>query len=293
MARFSPVEVFHATGARLGEGPCWHPIRQTLWWVDILGQRLFEADLSGKPPRVFSFEQMIAAVSPTREGGLIAALHDGVYLVDPSHGTPVRFATAAAHDPRNFRFNDAKVDPQGRLWAGTLALDGRRGESRLYRVDGDRSVTVMREKVSISNGLAWAPDGRTFYYIDSPTRTVQSFAFDPGAGTLGPPRVAITFAEADGWPDGCCMDAEGGLWIAHWGAAKVTRWDPVTARLLATVELPVRNVTSCAFGGPLRDQLFVTTAFDPDHPTPEPEAGHIFRLDPGVIGLELASFSAA
>ena len=108
---------------------------------------------------------------------------------------PRRFATAAAHDPRSFRFNDAKVDPQGRLWAGTLALDGRRDGSRLYRVDGDRSVTVMREKVGISNGLAWAPDGRTFYYIDSPTRTVQSFAFDPAAGTLGPSRIAITFAE--------------------------------------------------------------------------------------------------
>lgn len=293
MARAFSVEVFHAAGARLGEGPCWHAARQTLWWVDILGQQLFEADLSGRAPRVFSFDQMISAVAPTRAGGLIATLRDGIYLINPDRGVPVPFATPDGHNPQAFRFNDAKVDPQGRLWAGTLALDGRRGQSRLYRVDGNRCVTVLREGVSISNGLAWAPDGRTLYYIDSPTRTVQAFAFDADAGTLGPPRVAITLGEADGWPDGCCMDAEGNLWVAHWGASKVTRWDPVAARLLATVPVPVRNVTSCAFGGPKRDQLFITTAFDTENSGLEPVAGHVFRLEPGTVGAETGVFSAS
>ena len=234
---------------------------------------------------------MIGAVVPTRSGGLVAALRDGIYSVDPDSGAAALFAAAPSHDPKNFRFNDGKVDPLGRFWAGTLALDSRPGQSRLYRVDADRSVQVIREGVSISNGLAWSPDARTLYYIDSPTRMVQAFAFDLEQGTLGPPRVAISLGDDDGFPDGCCMDVEGCLWVAHWGAGKVTRWEPETARLLSTISLPVANVTSCAFGGARRDQLFITTAVDDSRPGSEPEAGYLFRIEPGVTGPELASFA--
>jgi sugar lactone lactonase YvrE len=234
---------------------------------------------------------MVGAIAPTQRGGLIAALRDGIYLLDPDSGVSAPFATAPLHDAQAFRFNDAKVDPRGRYWAGTLALDDRRGVSRLYRIEADRSVAVMREGISISNGLAWSPDGATLYYIDSPTRTVQAFPFDLDQGTLGTPRVTIVLAEADGWPDGCAMDAEGCLWVAHWGAAKVTRWEPRAGRLLATVTLPVRNVTSCAFGGVGLDQLFITTAQNSGGAAIEPEAGYIFRLDPGVTGLAIANFA--
>jgi len=293
MSRFSKIEVFQPVPARLGEGPCWHPQRQTLWWVDILGQQYFEADLSGRAPRRMDSGQMVGAVAPTREGGLIAALHRGICLVDPDSGVAQPFASALGHDPERFRFNDGKVDPHGRFWAGTLALDFHPGESRLFRVDTQGTVTVMREGVSISNGLAWSPDGGTLYYIDSPTRTVQSFAFDAETGTLGPSVVAISLTEADGWPDGCCMDAEGNLWVAHWGAAKVTRWDPRRHRLLETVTLPVRNITSCAFGGARLEHLFITSAMDPEKSTLEPEAGYVFRLDPGTAGAVVASFAGA
>ena len=285
------AEVFHRVPARLGEGVCWHARRRTLWWIDILGQRLFESDLSGAAPRELASPSLIGAVAPTARGGLVAALRDGIHLLDPDTGAFTPFATAPGHDPGQFRFNDAKVDPRGRFWAGTLALDGRAGQSRLYRIDADRRVCVMREGVTISNGLAWSADARALYYIDSPTRTVQAFEYDLEHGTIGPPRVAITFAEADGWPDGCCLDAEGGLWIAHWGAGKVTCWDPVAARLRRTVRVPVANVTSCAFGGPRRDQLFITTAVDDARAGAEPAAGWLFRADPGIVGPELATFA--
>lgn len=293
MAASAPVDIVHPISARLGEGVCWHPRRQTLWWIDILGQRFFESDLSGQPPRILESAQMIGAVAPTRSGGVIAALHQGIFLLDPATGGTTLFAAAPGHDVRQFRFNDAKVDPRGRFWAGTLALDHRAGESRLFRIDADRSVHLMREGVSISNGLAWSPDLATLYYIDSPTRVVQAFDFDVEHGTIGPPRVAITLGEADGWPDGCCMDAEGCLWIAHWGAGKVTRWEPRTARLRQTVAVPVANVTSCAFGGAKRDQLFITTAADEQRPGREPEAGYLFHLDPRTSGPELPDFAGA
>ena len=277
--------------ARLGEGVCWHPARQTLWWVDILGQRFFEASLAGGPTRVLECAQMIGAVAPTSRGGLVAALRDGIHLVDPESGATTPFARPADHEARQIRFNDGKVDPAGRFWAGTMALDAGVGRGRLFRFGADGATRVMREGVTISNGLAWSPDARTLYYIDSPTRCVQAFDFELEAGTIGPPRVALKFSEADGLPDGCAMDAEGHLWVAHWGGAKVTRWDVRAGRLLRTVALPVRHVTSCAFGGPKRDQLFITTAMGDDPARAEPEAGFIFRVDPQTTGLEVASFA--
>lgn len=291
MAQHPGLEIFHAIPTRLGEGVCWHPSRQTIWWIDILGRRFYEAAPTGAAPRIIACAQLIGAIAPTRSGELIAALHEGIYLVDPETGATSRFAAPADHDTKIFRFNDGKVDPAGRFWAGSMALDERPGQARLYRFGIDGSVAVMREEISVSNGLAWSPDARTMYYIDSPTRTVQSFAFDLEHGTLGPPRVAVQFAKADGFPDGCTLDAEGHLWIAHWGAAKVTRWDMRTARLLQTVSLPVRNVTSCAFGGAKLDQLFITTAKDEKSAAPEPEAGFIFRFDPRTTGPDLACFA--
>lgn len=293
MPSFSQVEIFQRIRAQLGEGPCWHAGRQTLWWIDILGKKLFEARLNGTTPRRLGVDQLIGAVVPARSGSMVAALRDGIYLLNPDTGETTLFAQAPGHDPKDFRFNDAKVDPQGRLWAGTLALDGRRGQSHLYRIEADRSVVTMRDGISVSNGLAWTPDGQTLYYVDSPTRTVQAFAFDSERGTLGSPRVVITLSDADGYPDGCSMDVEGCLWLAHWGGGKLTRWEPASGRLLATFSFPVSNVTSCAFGGPKRDQLFVTTAVDEKNPTGEPEAGYVFRIDPRTTGVEIATFSGA
>lgn len=287
----SKLDVFHRVRAQLAEGPCWHVARQTLWWVDILGRKYYEADLTGKVPRELTSTQFISAVAPTEKGGLVAAFQDGIQLLDPESGFSTPLAVPLGHDPEYFRFNDAKVDPRGRLWAGTVALDSRSNQSCLYRISGDGSVKIMRDGVSVSNGLAWAPDGGTLYYIDSPTRQVQAFDFDLELGDLSRPRAAITFDEADGWPDGCCMDEEGHLWVAHWGGSKVTRWNPIAGQLLATFKLPVTNVTSCAFGGPRLDQLFITTARDPEKGNSESEAGCVFRLDAGTTGVPVASFA--
>lgn len=279
--------------SHLGEGPCWHGGRGTLWWVDILGRAVHEVGLAGGKVRTLALPQMPGAIVVAAAGDFLAALREGFFRLDPETGGLRPVASAPGHDPREFRFNDGKVDPQGRFWAGTLALDFRPGQSFLYRLDADRSVAVMRRGVSISNGLAWSPDARTLYYVDSPTRLVQRFDYDPACGSVGEPSVAIRLAEADGFPDGCSMDAEGCLWLAHWGAAKLTRWDPRSGRLVRTVPLPVRNVTSCAFGGPGLDRLFITTARDDENLAPEPEAGFVFCLDPGVPGLPVAACAVA
>ena len=278
-------EIFQRTPARLGEGPCWDVRRQTLWWVDILGRQLFACAAEGGPVRTINLPEMPGCVVVADDGQLLLALHRGVQRFDPATGALTPFCVPAGHNPEVFRFNDGKVDPQGRFWAGTLALDSRPRQSHLFRFDGAGHATVMREGVTVSNGLAWSPDGRTLYYVDSPTRQVQAFAFDGASGSLGAARTAFTLAADEGWPDGCCMDAEGCLWLGHWGAGRLTRWDPVAGRCLQTYRLPVTNVTSCAFGGAKLDRLFITTAVDAEAKTPEPEAGFTFCLEPGVTGL--------
>ena len=284
-------EVFARHASHLGEGPCWHPRRRSLWWVDITGARIMEAPADGGSVRELRLSQMPGAIVVTRRGDFLGALREGFFRIDPDSGVETPVALAPEHDPREFRFNDGKVDPQGRLWAGTLALDFRPGQSFLYRLGVEGGVTLVRRGISISNGLAWTPDGRTLYYVDSPTRVVQRFDFDPVAGTVGEPTVAFALGAGEGFPDGCSMDAEGCLWLAHWGASKLTRWDPRAGRCLLTVPLPVRNVTSCAFGGPKLDRLFITTAKDDENPAPEPEAGFVFCVDPGVPGLPVAEYA--
>jgi len=284
------AEVCQRVPARLGEGPCWHAARGSLWWVDIAGQQLFEWTLAAGAVRTHALPQMPGAVVVTDDGRLLAAMRDGIHLLAPDNAAAEPYATVPGHDPKQSRFNDGKVDPQGRFWAGTLALDGRKSASRLYRITRDRHVEPMLSGVTISNGLAWAPDGRTVYYVDSPTLRVQAFDFDGEKGMLHNGRTAITLGDDDGWPDGCCMDAEGCLWLAHWGAAKLTRWDPVRARRLLSISFPVGNVTSCAFGGPKLDRLFVTTARPDDGRPAEPEAGYLFEVAPGTTGAPIAPF---
>ena len=156
MAAFSRLDLFGDGRADLGEGPCWHAARGTLWWIDITGQRVLESRLDGGKTREWAVGQMVGCVAPERSGGLVAALHDGIYRLDPDTGVTTPFARAPGHDPAGFRFNDGKIDPQGRLWAGTLSLTGARGASHLYSVDASGAVTVRREGVSISNEIGRA-----------------------------------------------------------------------------------------------------------------------------------------
>ncbi len=283
----SRVSLFRAIPAELGEGVMWHPVRQSLFWIDILGRAIFEARLDGVTTRRLALDQYVGAVVPTADGGLVAALHRGIYRLNPETGTTTPLATPAGHDSQLLRFNDAKCDPRGRLWAGTLAFAETPDTARLYRIDADRSVHVMRERVTISNGLAWSLDRRTLYYIDSPTRIVQAFDYDDETGAISRPRVALDLTSIPGCPDGCTIDTEGRLWIAHWDGARVTCWDPVRAQLIDTLYLPVPRVTSCTFGGPKLDRLFISSAADPETATaPEgaPRGGFVFCAQPGAQG---------
>jgi sugar lactone lactonase YvrE len=189
--------------------------------------------------------------------------------------------------------NDGACDPEGRFWAGSMAYDATPGAGSLFRVDRDGTLTTVLEGVTVSNGLAWDPDGRSLYYIDSATGGVDRFTYDRATGDVAGRRRMIEVPRELGEPDGMTVDADGCLWIALWNGGQVRRYDP-GGRLLESVEVPVARPTSCAFGGRALDRLFVTTSrfgLDPGALSEQPLAGALLVVDPGVRGLVTPPFA--
>ncbi|MEN3282055.1 MAG: hypothetical protein V7607_3195 [Solirubrobacteraceae bacterium] len=299
------IEIVVPGGAELGESPVWDDRRGCLWWVDIKRGVVHrhEAERPDDGPGDASAAHRRATVNASRQlgeevgavalrerGGLVLVVRSGVLVLDDLAGPPRRLADLAA---ASVRFNDAKCDPAGRLWAGTLADDGRAGGGRLYRVEPDGWAEVALEGVTVSNGLDWSPDGRTLYYVDSATQRVDAIAFDPQTGSLGERRTLITIPLGEGIPDGLTVDADGFLWLALFGGGAVLRIAP-HGSCERTVRVPVSHPTSCAFGGPDLTDLYITSAakdLSPAERSEQPHAGAVLRMRTGVRGREANRFA--
>jgi sugar lactone lactonase YvrE len=286
------VELVADARTTLGEGPVWDDREQCVWWVDILGESIHRTDpLTGQDDTI-PVGQMVGAVGLRRRGGLVAAVRDGFVAVDPSSGRIERLAGVEADRPTN-RMNDGKVDPQGRFWAGTTDIDHRPGLGTLYRLDADLTVDSMLADVTISNGLDWTADGTTMYFIDTPTRQVDRFSFEPSTGSIGDRTRAISIRPRAGEPDGMTLDAEDHLWVALWDGWAVERYAP-DGNLELRVEVPAAQASSCTFGGPDLDMLFITTAqkeFPVGGKPDQPHAGGLFACRPGVRGRPAHRFA--
>ncbi len=274
----------------IGEGPVWDPRIERLVWVDILAGRLHLTARDGAT-RTISLPSPVGSVALRASGGWVAALADGFWAV-AEDGSAERLADVQSDRP-DLRFNDGKCDPQGRFWAGTMALDHRPGVGALYRLDPDLTVTRMIDGVAISNGLDWSLDGRTMYYVDTPTGRIDQFEFDPTSGAISGRRPFVTIPSSDGSPDGLTVDAEGGVWLALWDGSVVRRYRP-DGSVDRDIRLPVSEVTCPVFGGPDLDELYITTAWellsDEQHAR-EPLAGGLFRVRPGVRGRPASPFA--
>ena len=282
--------------ADLAEGPHWWAEKGVLLWVDIEASRVGLFDPVTGLNRFLVVPSHVGAVVPMSDGELLVATAQGFVRLHPDSGVVSSLQDPEDDRPGN-RFNDGKCDPWGRFWAGSMAYNFAAGAGSLWRVNADFSCVRQRQGLTISNGLAWSQDRGTLYLIDSPTRQVLAFPLTPSGDLLGEATACITIPKAwDALPDGMCIDAEGKLWIALFGGGAVTRWDPVSGLLLERLELPCRQVTSCCFGGPNLDQLFVTTArqeMDAAAIKAEPLAGGLFQAEVGVKGLPAACFQVA
>lgn len=281
-----------AAGADLGEGPTWDARLRVLIWVDITGRLVHRFDPVTGRDETSKVDRPIGAAVPTTSRRFALAAHDGFFLLDPTTERMEQMAEVEGDVPET-TLNDGKCDPAGRFWAGTKDVEGRRPMGALYRLSSDHGLVRILTGVTISNGLGWSPDQRTMYYIDSPTHGIDVFDFEPESGDVSHRRRLVDFPVGWGLPDGMTVDEEGYLWVAFWGGSAVRRIAP-DGRVVAVVELPVSQVTSCAFGGDDLSDLYVTSARDSLSEAElkrQTYAGGVFRLQPGVGGLPESPFA--
>jgi len=287
------VELVLDARADLGEGPSWDVAEGCLIWVDIPPGVVHRFEPRSGDDERFEIGQPVGAAVPASDGRILVAVSNGFSFGRNREAMLERIADVEA-DLSETMMNDGKCDPSGRMWAGTKDAVGMRPVGSLYRLGSDRAPKRMVTGVAISNGLGWSLDGRTMYYIDSPTHRVDAFTFDPDSGDLSDRRPLVEFPEAFGLPDGMTVDEEGFLWVAFYGGSAVRRIDPEGA-VRSVVELPVSQVTSCAFGGADLSELFITSArsdLSDAALADQPHAGGVFRLAPGVHGLPQRPFES-
>jgi xylono-1,5-lactonase len=277
-------------GAPLLEGPVWVEREAALWFVDIKSQKIHRYDPANGDKKSWDAPAQVGFCLPIAGDGFVAGLQTGLARFDPADGsfTPL-------HDPEpalpGNRLNDGTVGPDGRLWFGTMDDGEAEPTGHIHRLDhGPRTVPVS-PPVSITNGPALSPDGRTLYHVDTLGGLIHACTVDD-TGALSDPRLFARIDNADGYPDGPTVDAEGCVWIGLYQGGAVRRYSPA-GELLATVRFPVSAITKVAFGGADLKTLYATTAakhLSPEARGAEPMAGNLFALPvdvPGVPGFEI------
>ncbi len=286
------AELLLDTNAVLGEGPVWDWKKQQLFWVDIEGTKLHRYDPKDGKHRFWDFEQMIGAAVPDENGTFLLAMESGLATFDPDSGKLAELPVLQNSNTA-MRYNDGKVDPQGRFWIGSMHKQVAPETGAFYCVDADWNVSEQISKTTISNGMAWTSDQRWFYYIDTANYEVWRFTFHPETGDISNKEVAFSVPKSYGGPDGMCIDSDDMLWIAHWGGHCVRRWDPNTGSVLEQVTVPAPHVTSCCFGGEHLDTLYITTAksgLDDTQRTAYPKSGGLFTYVPKTGGTPIHYF---
>lgn len=289
------TELLHIirVGDTLGEGIVWDGESRRVLWTDIHARRLHRYDPATDALETFATPERLCSFGLVQgRAELIAAFESGI-----GFHTPGTDGIAWLHRPTfaapGIRFNDGRVDRQGRFWCGTMSeAETPAAVGSLYRLDRNGSASVHESGIAISNGICWSPDGTRFYFADSPLRTIFVYDFDPGTGRIANRRV---FAHTpDGaYPDGANVDSQGHVWSAHWGAGCVVRYAP-DGTVSARIDVPARQPTCVAFGGPDLDRLFVTSAregLNADALLGQPHSGDVFVYKIPVPGLPDARYA--
>jgi D-xylonolactonase len=292
MTALSALRCVWPARAVLGEGPVWSSRRQALFWVDILGKKLHCYTPRDAGMKTWSFDEEISAVAERKDhSSLVVTLRHHFAFFDPDTGQLEKLADAESERTGN-RFNDGKCDARGRFWAGSMDFGCVQPTGALYSFDPQRRCQRHVDGFAVTNGPTWSLDGRTMYFTNTATGQIFAFDFDPERGELSNRRLWLQFGPDDGSPDGMTTDANGNLWIAHWGAGRVTCHAP-SGKELARIDVPASNTTSCAFGGPNLTTLYITTAtvdLDEAALAAQPHAGGLFEIELDVQGLPASQF---
>jgi sugar lactone lactonase YvrE len=279
-----PILILDAK-ATLGEGPAWDSKTQSLYWLDILEKRIYCGTQI-----LAELDDLVGCLAPCENGNLILGKRSA--FVEFQLGSNRQTILATLSEPVVNRFNDGKCDPAGRFIAGTMNMNETDPTGTVYSFDGKQATPLLRG-MTISNGLAWNPDHNTFYHIDTPTREVKAYDYDIATGQISNPRTAIYVPDSLGWPDGMTSDTDGNLWIALWGGAQVTKWNPETGQLIDQIPVPALQTSSCVFGGRDLNELYVTSArkgMSQSALIKYPLSGGLFKIGTKATGLPTFEF---
>ncbi|WP_342640094.1 SMP-30/gluconolactonase/LRE family protein [Rhodoligotrophos ferricapiens] len=290
------IEVVADVKTTLGEGPLWDPEQERLYWIDSFDGRVFRSTFDGREIRAWDVPEKIGSMALRKDGnGAVVALANGFHLLDFTTGD-VHLITDPEPGKDNNRLNDGKVDKHGRFVCGSMDTQEEGPNGALYRLDPDFSLHKLDDGIIVSNGPCWSPDGRTFYFADSWSGEIWAYDYDLATGNVANRR---TFTKIDtsrgGAADGSTVDAEGCLWNAQVYDGKVIRYDP-EGRIERVIEMPVKKVTSCMFGGPKLDILYITSMAKPPLPRFPGDGvlrGSLFAIyDLGISGVPEPRFGA-
>lgn len=281
-----PPETLTVVGAQLGESPLWHRAESAFYWVDIVGETVFRYEPGSGVHRVVFSGETVTAICELDGGGLL--------MVTPTSLSTLRdgaLETLSTHSlPEGVRTNDAKCDPWGRLWFGTMDIGTTRPVGELFVFDGERSLVV--DGLILSNGLGWSPSADVFYHVDSMARRLYSYDYDGETGKIHRRRVLADMNDRPEVPDGLAVDVDGNIWVAMYDGWCVNVFDP-GGRIIHIEKVGVQKPTSVAFGGDDLSRLYITTAsqeLDRGELDRQPDAGELLRIDPGTTGLEVGVY---
>lgn len=285
MVAATDFEVVGTERDRVGESPVWSVREQALYWVDIEGRAIRRLQWSDRAVTSWQTCERVGCIALRAAGGFVAGLESGVFILDlPEGGGTARahLLQAATHPRAGMRFNDGRLDRQGRLWASTMVMDGSlaAADGALFRFDAQGLSAPVVSGLVTGNGLAFSPDGRRMYLSDSHPTVQRIWQFD--LGDDGVPRNRRDFVDMrplPGRPDGAAIDIDGCYWICGNDAGQVHRFTP-GGQLDRSIAVPFSKPAMCSFGGPDLSWLFVTSI-----PPAQPAPGFDPALDGAVIAL--------
>jgi sugar lactone lactonase YvrE len=272
--------------AKLGECPIWSARDKALYWVDIDAPSLNRFDPATGENRVMPMPESIGSFALRKPAGFIVALRSGIWLAR-ADGTLDRRILAAPYDPAHHRFNDGRCDPAGRFLVGYMNERRDAPSAALMSIDAAGKMAEIFRGFTVSNGLAFSPDGRTMYHSDTPAHLVRAFDYDSASGTIANERVFKHWQGETERPDGAAVDSQGNYWTAFFRGGKVVQVSP-RGETLAEYPVPAMCPTMCAFGGPDLRTLYVTSARrgrDEQELARLPQSGSIFAMTVDVPGL--------
>lgn len=264
-------ELVYYAGNTLLEGPLWNDEDNHFYFVSIDDEIIYR--LNEKTLEITSYPTNgpVGAVVLDKEGNMISAEKSGIYLINPE--TKERTFLLQPNEDERLRYNDGKMDPKGRFLIGTMGYgETLEGEASLYVIENGEWKEILMN-LTLSNGMGWSADGKTFFHIDTPTKKVKKYDYDLETAGVSNERTLVEIT-GDGSPDGMCVDLDENIWVAEYGGKRICKWDSETGDLLIVVPMPVTNITSCCLGGENKDYLYVTTAKKEG----EPLSGGLFRV---------------